>query len=321
LAMVTITSIHCEIFQMHASDGEKAIQWATTSLRELSRLASSEPSSGVTMLPNITLSRNILPDNPAQNEIPDLIKRSRATQIAVRELWDGKNEHGYADAHVYTSPHLNTRQYLRWLSLQVEKLGGTFVRRKVNSLQEVATQIAASRPGTAVIVNCTGLEAAKIVPGGDAKVYPVRGQTVMVKAPWIKASVYDFQTGAYCIPNGADGMLELGGTSEKGQYDRTPCPKHTYDIVHKNLAMLPSLQSVPALAGFLDEQTTRTGASPTKFPAHAEVEVYVGLRPAREGGPRVELEWLDAITDAEAPKVACVHNYGHGGAGLTVSYG
>ena len=44
------------------------------------------------------------------------------------------------------------------------------------------------------------------------------------------------------------------------------------------------------------------------------VQARVGLRPARTGGTRVELERLDA-------KRAVVHNYGHGGFGYQCSWG
>jgi hypothetical protein len=39
----------------------------------------------------------------------------------------------------------------------------------------------------------------------------------------------------------------------------------------------------------------------------------VGLRPAREDGPRVEKEQVDGLS--------VVHNYGHGGFGYQASYG
>ena len=42
-------------------------------------------------------------------------------------------------------------------------------------------------------------------------------------------------------------------------------------------------------------------------------EVLIGLRPARKGG-NIRLEW-----DAVSPSV--LHNYGHGGAGVTLSWG
>ena len=47
---------------------------------------------------------------------------------------------------------------------------------------------------------------------------------------------------------------------------------------------------------------------------------WVGLRPAREGGVRLELEWRNASNGSGDVK-AVVHNYGHGGAGMCLSYG
>jgi D-amino-acid oxidase len=42
---------------------------------------------------------------------------------------------------------------------------------------------------------------------------------------------------------------------------------------------------------------------------------HVGLRPSRPGGVRLEV-------DAEGPKgTEVIHNYGHGGAGVTLSWG
>lgn len=49
------------------------------------------------------------------------------------------------------------------------------------------------------------------------------------------------------------------------------------------------------------------------------IEEGCGLRPARIGGVRIELEWLE---DARAQrKVPVVHNYGHGGFGYQSSWG
>jgi D-amino-acid oxidase len=43
------------------------------------------------------------------------------------------------------------------------------------------------------------------------------------------------------------------------------------------------------------------------------IRVGVGLRPMREGGPRVEKEQINGVWT--------VHNYGHGGYGYQSSYG
>lgn len=47
-----------------------------------------------------------------------------------------------------------------------------------------------------VIVNCSGLGAMKLVP--DQTMYPIRGQVVRVKAPFLK-QFYIFQGGLYAL--------------------------------------------------------------------------------------------------------------------------
>ncbi|KAK3086836.1 hypothetical protein FSP39_024250 [Pinctada imbricata] len=59
--------------------------------------------------------------------------------------------------------------------------GGEIEQRKVSDLNEFV--------GTYdIVVNCTGLGSKDLI--GDNSVYPVRGQLVRVRAPWIKKFVY-----------------------------------------------------------------------------------------------------------------------------------
>ncbi|MEV6850480.1 FAD-dependent oxidoreductase [Actinoplanes sp. NPDC051411] len=131
------------------------------------------------------------------------------------------------------------------------------------------------------VVNATGLAAGRLC--GDLAVYPVRGQVVLVRNPGLTTSVRDEERSLYVHPRGAD--VVLGGTFEAGNWDVTPDPAARAAIVAR------CTEAVPELAG-------------------AEiVGEKVGLRPARRGGPRVEREGR------------IVHAYGHGGAGMTLSWG
>jgi D-amino-acid oxidase len=78
----------------------------------------------------------------------------------------------------------------------------------------------------------------------------------------------------------------LGGTYEPDRYDPVPAEATTRAIVERCTRLVPELRGARLLGQL------------------------VGLRPARHGGARVEAEdgWL-------------VHNYGHGGAGMTLSWG
>jgi D-amino-acid oxidase len=131
------------------------------------------------------------------------------------------------------------------------------------------------------IVNATGLAAGRLC--GDPAVHPVRGQVVLVRNPGLTTSIRDEERGLYVHPRSDD--VVLGGTFEDGNWDLTPDPAAREEIVAR------CTEAVPELAG-------------------AEVMgEKVGLRPARHGGPRLEREGR------------IVHAYGHGGAGMTLSWG
>jgi len=131
------------------------------------------------------------------------------------------------------------------------------------------------------VVNATGLAAGRLC--GDLAVFPVRGQVVLVRNPGLTTSVRDEERGLYVHPRATD--VVLGGTFQAGEWDLTPDPAIREQIIAR------CTEVVPALAG-------------------AEiVGEKVGLRPTRHGGPRVEREGR------------IVHAYGHGGAGMTLSWG
>ncbi|PCC67916.1 D-amino-acid:oxygen oxidoreductase [Nannocystis exedens] len=137
------------------------------------------------------------------------------------------------------------------------------------------------------VVDCTGLGARELAP--DPSLYAVRGQVVRVRNPGISRVWIDEHSGGgitYIVPRSHD--VVLGGTADEREEDTAPDPARTPGII----ARCARLE--PALAG-------------------AEiVSVAVGLRPAR---PSVRLE-------AETrPGGRVVHNYGHGGAGVTLSWG
>ena len=49
-----------------------------------------------------------------------------------------------------------------------------------------------------------------------------------------------------------------------------------------------------------------------------DVDAWVGVRPKRKIGVRLELEWRSVMPAADA---AVIHNYGHGGSGMCCSFG
>ncbi|MEU6086615.1 FAD-dependent oxidoreductase [Streptomyces sp. NPDC047085] len=139
------------------------------------------------------------------------------------------------------------------------------------------------------VVNCTGLGARALVP--DPGVRPVRGQLVVVENPgittWYTSVAHSSDTSTYFIPQ-PDGLL-LGGTAEEDAWSLEPDPAIAAGIVARCAAVRPEIAGARVLAH------------------------RVGLRPARHA---VRLE-RQALPGGRT----LVHNYGHGGAGITVAWG
>jgi D-amino-acid oxidase len=216
----------------------------------------------------------------------------------VREAAEEELPPGYRYGLRFVVPQAEMPVYQPWLAGRVTGLGGEIVTRRVSDLAELAqSELAQSEPaqseraGTGVdaVVDCPGLGARELA--GDESVYPVRGQIVRVENPGVTMSVRDeHHPGgrAYVHPRRRDCIL--GGTLDEHQWDTTPDPAIAEAIIAR------CTEIVPAIAG-------------------AEViETIAGLRPGR---PEVRLEEGAPLPGG----IRVVHNYGHGGAGITLSWG
>jgi D-amino-acid oxidase len=138
--------------------------------------------------------------------------------------------------------------------------------------------------GADVVVNCSGI-ASKFL-AADYAVHPVQGQVVVVEQVGLERWWLDDGGPTYVVPRSHD--IVLGGTDVEGEWSRTPSPEAAAAILRRALRLVPELAGAEVLAH------------------------RVGLRPAR---PTVRLERV-AIGDQSV-----VHCYGHGGAGVTLSWG
>lgn len=139
------------------------------------------------------------------------------------------------------------------------------------------------------VFNCSGLGAQKLCD--DLKVVPIRGQVVKVHAPWVKTAFYaDYDT--YILPS-FGGIVTLGGTRQYESYNLQIDKYDSLSIRERCESLVPSLATAPV------------------------VREAVGLRPYRSS-VRVESELL---TDANGLPLKVIHNYGHGGYGVTTSPG
>jgi D-amino-acid oxidase len=152
--------------------------------------------------------------------------------------------------------------------------------------QRRLSSLAEAEPHAAVVVNCTGLGARELV--GDEDLVPVRGQWVRVANPGIDRVMADFDNPdgeAYVIPR-TDSCI-LGGTADEGAWDTEPDMDTARNLIARCATLDARLADAPIL------------------------EHRAGLRPVRKSGVRLEV--------TEGGRL--IHNYGHGGAGVTLSWG
>jgi len=131
------------------------------------------------------------------------------------------------------------------------------------------------------VVNSTGAEARSLT--GDLEIKPLRGQVMRVHAPWIRTVVLDdLDDGNYVIAN--QESVVVGGTHQLDDWDFTPRKQDTSFIRSGGQCLEPTLSRAK------------------------ETNHWVGMRPGRNS---VRLERDGRI----------VHNYGHGGSGITIFQG
>ncbi len=137
------------------------------------------------------------------------------------------------------------------------------------------------------IVNCSGLGAIELCE--DEELFPVKGQIVTVpKQAKINSLIVNYNIDTkgeeliYIIVRNND--IVLGGTSVNGNFDKTIDNEVSTKIIERCKGILPNLKNTNI------------------------IKEKVGLRPKRLS---IRLEKEGNI----------IHNYGHGGAGFTVSWG
>ena len=143
--------------------------------------------------------------------------------------------------------------------------------------------------------------------------YAVRGQTLRVRNPLhtprglVRLDRYlqcdgdpDSDRGEFTYIFPHDDYIVLGGVGQPGNEDMYADTATTLSILARCARLWPDLQCL------IDD--------PACFRANS-LGTRVGLRPARRGGVRLE---VDAALSTR--NVALLHNYGHAGEGVTLSW-
>ena len=177
---------------------------------------------------------------------------------------------------------LNPTSFLQWLMGKAKERGCVMEERKIYSLDELTSSYD-------IVINCTGLSSYELVP--DKSMYPVQGQLVLVKAPWIKHWVMypgtDSSHITYIFPRGPD--VILGTTHVNGNWNNSTNPDTTIDIIKRCQDLVPSLYGAEVVGS------------------------WAGLRPGRD---TIRLECCkDQIGNL------VIHCYGHKSSGVFLSWG
>jgi len=191
---------------------------------------------------------------------------------------------GYADGWLFDAPVIEMPRYLDYLLRTLRERSGSIEERGAGSL-------GAALDACSIVVNCTGLGARELC--GDHDLHPSRGQVARIRHNGFRRVVLDDlgpNSVAYIVPRVDD--IVLGGTDIEGEESTAIDPATTRDILRR-CARLD-----PAFAGVTEDDI---------------VSEACGLRPVRS---MVRLE-----AERVAPGHLVIHNYGHGGAGVTLSWG
>jgi D-amino-acid oxidase len=188
---------------------------------------------------------------------------------------------GFATGWRFTAPLIDMPVYLDYLERRLATAGGTIEIKRISSLSEAAET-------APIVVNCTGMGARDLVP--DPDLTPIRGQLVVVENPGI-TEFFSEDTGLspdllHYAPQGD--VVVLGGVAQSSNWSRQPDPATAISIISRCAEIEPRVRDARVLGH------------------------RVGLRPTR-ACIRVDSKQLDGIQ--------VIHNYGHGGAGVTLSWG
>lgn len=283
--------------------GSDLAEYEKNTWPELERLAANVPEAHIHFQNTFVYNRSKDIGSTTGNWFAELLKTDpwwKDVVPAFRNLPKNMLPSGIDSASAFTSVCINTALYLPWLIGQC-RAHGVQLRRGIVSHIADAADLHHGGKSAHVVINCTGLGALKLDGVRDSKMYPGRGQIVLVRnsTNGVMASTSGTDDGEdealYIMERADGGGTILGGCLQEHNWESQPDPDLAVRIMKRAVALCPAL-------------TDGKGIEALSIMRHG-----VGLRPMRQGGPRVEKERIRGVWT--------VHNYGHGGYGYQASYG
>lgn len=298
----TTSNVAAAVWMPYAVQGQHeddVRRWGKISLDEFTTLAQT-PDTGIVW-------RDVLDIYPKPNGATPTWAESLATFRSARP---DELAPGYTQGYAFSAPVIDMSIYLDYLRRTFEAEGGRIHTTEVRNWHDVFPA------NWRVVVNCAGLGARALATDDTATtadsrgVHAGRGQVVRVRVPGGFSKVLtddtDPERPTYIVPRLHD--IVLGGFNQPNE-QLEPDQRQTLDILRR-CAQLASYYD-PTFAASL-----RALASPSASgtaPRAEIVSIGVGLRPVRH---TVRLEARQVL-----PGRYVIHNYGHGGAGVTLSWG
>lgn len=285
---------------------ERSKVWCMTSYEKFKTLHETFDASATGVyLRNITfyfyeVLENLPEDFNKMNELAEQVDDFQRGLDIVPSSVDLKFQSGIKDAYRHMAPTVDTDVYMQWLFHHAESLGCEMIEERMTLNLIEHEHALLERFNCAAIVNCAALGSIEIV--NDISMFPLRGALVRVKdeqglvdgAHCIshKETSSDEQSMIFIVPRGKNNTVILGGLVQMDQWGESmgiedPLIRQMYDGC---LSFLPELRALP-----LDK----------------EEPVRAGLRPFTQANVCVE----------SVPETHLFYNYGHGGAGVTLSWG
>ncbi|KAJ5593959.1 uncharacterized protein N7459_000167 [Penicillium hispanicum] len=278
-----------------SSDNGRQEKWDSITYKKFQRLSTDRPDSGVKAM-DIRFHYDqpiedvgILTPSTGKLWFEDLVG-------GLKPIAKGELPNGAAFGFEMASFVLDVQRYLPWLQMEAISHGIEIHRKIFTGIRDVFKMY----PQASTVFNCTGLGSLTLGGVEDKKLYPARGQILLVEGPkdpirtmYFRAPHRDADA-THIFPRGKDGMggVILGGCRQKNNWDGEVDLEFAEVIKQKCCALVPQLGKPEDL----------------KIIKHG-----VGFRPSREGGARIEPEYIDGKL--------VIHNYGAGGTGFQASWG
>jgi len=279
----TTSSVAGAIWGPHlVEESERGDRWGRETLAILQELAG-DPAAAVRPLSGVQAIRGV-PGQAGPPDGPPAAPPHWMAGLGASACPAGDLPPGFASGWRYSAPLVHMPTYLGYLLARFGAAGGGVEAGTVGSLSAAGAEC-----GARAVVNCTGAGAHGLLP--DPALKPFRGQVVIAENPGLTEFFIGLPDDAselvYLFPHGD--TVVLGGTEVGGDWNTEPVPAVAERILRDCAAIEPRVNGVRVLRH------------------------RVGLRPFR---PRVRLE-----TETPGAGRLVVHNYGHGGAGITLSWG